>query len=386
MKNEKTKTYLLEIILSALLLITLIISKKITYITLALLLLTYTITIKITIKQKNIFSIYKKQILISMISLGLIYIGIFYMFGFYAYNFSRTPTLLNLNTLYKYIIPLTIIIISTEEIRQTFILKNGTIKILKKQIDLSKIILFINMVLIDVLIYIRLYDITKLDDFITVIGFIVFASVSCNMLYNYITKRYGNKSTITYKLITTLYIYIIPIIPNMYIYFRSFIRMIYPDIIYLILEHTYSKTNFVIANKDKNKNIIRTTTTLIICTLITMLISCQFKYGILVIGSESMTGTINIGDTIIYEQYKNQTIKKGDIIIFNNSGIKTIHRVIKIENINKETRYTTKGDANELEDLGYITNENIIGIKKLRIKFIGYPTIWLRELFNKWKE
>ena len=96
-----------------------------------------------------------------------------------------------------------------------------------------------------------------------------------------------------------------------------------------------------------------------------------------------MTGTINVGDTIIYEQYKNQTIKKGDIIIFNNSGIKTIHRVIKIENINKETRYTTKGDANELEDLGYITKENIIGIKKLRIKFIGYPTIWLRELFNK---
>ena len=83
--------------------------------------------------------------------------------------------------------------------------------------------------------------------------------------------------------------------------------------------------NNIYQSGRKNKNIIRTTTTLIICTLITMLISCQFKYGILVIGSESMTGTINIGDTIIYEQYKNQTIKKGDIIIFNNSGIKTIH-------------------------------------------------------------
>jgi len=44
--------------------------------------------------------------------------------------------------------------------------------------------------------------------------------------------------------------------------------------------------------------------------LITMLISCQFKYGILVIGSESMTGTINVGDAVIYESYNNETIKK----------------------------------------------------------------------------
>ena len=114
-----------------------------------------------------------------------------------------------------------------------------------------------------------------------------------------------------------------------------------------------------------------------------MLISCQFKYGILVIGSESMTPTINIGDAIIYKQYKNQIIKKGDIIIFNNSGIKTVHRVTKIENINNEIRYTTKGDANESEDIGYITKEDIIGIKIIKIKYIGYPTIWIRELFNK---
>ncbi len=378
MKKEKIKLYILEVLLFVFLLIAIIISKRITYITLSISLITYTILLKITIKKKKILSIYKKQVFISMIFFGLIYIGLFYIFGFYAYDFSKTPTSFGLKSIYRYILPLASIIITTEEIRQTLITQNGTIKILK--LDISKIILFINTVLIDILIYIRLYDIKELDDFLTIMGFITFASISCNMLYNYITKRYGNKSVIIYKLITILYIYIIPVIPNMYIYFRSFLRMIYPYIIYLILEQTYSKKKLRVTYKDKN---IITITTLIITTLITMLISCQFKYGILVIGSESMTPTINIGDTVIYEQYKNQKLKKGDIIVFNSLGIKTIHRITKIENINNEIRYTTKGDSNESEDIGYITKENIIGIKKQKIKYIGYPTIWLRELFNK---
>ncbi len=377
MKNKKT--YILQLLLFILLFVALIVSSKIKYTILGLLLLSYTILIKTILKIKKPISIYKKQIFIFMISFGLIYIGLFYLFGFYIYDFSKTPTTLNIKTLYKYIIPLTIIIISSEEIRQTFIFQN------EKQ-NLPKILLFINTVLIDVLIYIRLYDITRFDEFLTIMGFIIFASVSCNMLYNYITKRYGNKSVIAYKLIIILYNYIIPVIPNMYIYFRSFLRMIYPYIIYLILEQTYSKTNFALAYKDKKKNIIKITLTLIISTLITMLISCEFKYGILVIGSGSMTGTIDIGDAVIYEQYKNQKINEGDIIIFNVMGIKIVHRVIKIENINNEIRYTTKGDANEKEDIDYITKENIIGIKKFKIKLIGYPTIWLRELFNNWKE
>lgn len=384
MKKEKFKLYILEILLLIFLLIAIIISKRITYITLAISLTIYTILLKITITKKKILSFHKKQILISMILFGIIYIGLFYIFGFYAYDFSKSPTSFGLKSIYRYILPLTLIILATEEIRQTLLTQNGTINILKKQLDISKIILFINTVLIDVLIYIRLYDIKELDDFLTIMGFITFASISCNLLYNYITKRYGNKSVIIYKLITILYIYIIPIIPNMYIYFRSFLRMIYPYIIYLILEQTYSKKKLRVTYKEKN--IITITTTLILTTLITMLISCQFKYGILVIGSESMTPTINIGDAIIYKQYKNQIIKKGDIIIFNNSGIKTVHRVTKIENINNEIRYTTKGDANESEDIGYITKEDIIGIKIIKIKYIGYPTIWIRELFNKWKE
>lgn len=48
------------------------------------------------------------------------------------------------------------------------------------------------------------------------------------------------------------------------------------------------------------------------------------------------------------------------------------------------TIYITKGDANENVD-SFETEENkVLGIVKYRVKYIGYPTIWITEkIFNK---
>mgnify|MGYP003317826042 CR=1 FL=1 len=43
------------------------------------------------------------------------------------------------------------------------------------------------------------------------------------MLYNYITCRYGSKGVIVFRLITVLFVYIIPIVPDIFIFFRKII-------------------------------------------------------------------------------------------------------------------------------------------------------------------
>ena len=114
-----------------------------------------------------------------------------------------------------------------------------------------------------------------------------------------------------------------------------------------------------------------------------MLISCQFRYGILVIGSGSMTGTINKGDAIIYErQHKDEEIKIGDIIVFYNDKVKVIHRVIDKKDFGNGIHYYTKGDANPNKDEGYRTEETIIGKVKLRVPYMGQLTIMLNEFFE----
>ena len=74
------------------------------------------------------------------------------------------------------------------------------------------------MVLIDLLIYTEVYDLAKLDDFLTILGFVFFASLSCNLLYNYIANRNGVRGIIIFRLITVLFVYIIPIVPDVFIF------------------------------------------------------------------------------------------------------------------------------------------------------------------------
>ena len=115
---------------------------------------------------------------------------------------------------------------------------------------------------------------------------------------------------------------------------------------------------------------------------VVMLISCKFRFGALVIGSESMTGELNVGDTVIYERYDGEIIEEGQVIVFEKDKVAVIHRVVGIERINGVTRYYTKGDANDGLDTGYRTSSDIIGITKFKVSYIGYPTLWLRSLFE----
>jgi signal peptidase I len=58
-----------------------------------------------------------------------------------------------------------------------------------------------------------------------------------------------------------------------------------------------------------------------------------------------------------------------------------VHRVVDIKEVNGVIRYYTKGDANKQKDTGYVVKEDIVGVVKFKVKYIGYPTLALREMF-----
>ena len=185
-----------------------------------------------------------------------------------------------------------------------------------------------------------------------------------------------------YRLITTLYPYIIPITPDIYDYFKAIMQILYPYIIYVIIDITFRKNVHAVKKPNKVREILSYTVFMIAVVSISMLISGKFKYSILVIGSGSMSGTINKGDAIIYESYKKQSLKEGDIIVFKKDNIQVIHRIVDIKKINNQVRYYTKGDNNVSMDEEYRTNSDIVGIYKFRIPGIVYPTINLKERFS----
>ena len=384
MKKDRLKIYILELLLVAILFFTLFASNINLRWFLAIILLVFMFVVYFLIKKRGIKSVYDKQVLILMLIFALIYLGIFYLLGVTYYGFEKTKYIFTIKSIYRYIIPTTIIIICSEIIRFILISQDGSFKIKGKQVSFSGVLIYLSMILIDYIIYANIYNLNNLDDFLSAIGFVLFATMSNNLLFNYLSKRFGPKSIILFRLVTVLYIYIFPVIPSVYLFLRTFLRMLYPFIIYLVIERTYAKSSFVVSFKDKKKNIFSTFSLLVFVTLLIMLISCQFKYGIIVIGSDSMTGTINRGDAIIFKRYDHkEKIKKDEIVLFDFNGLKTIHRVVEIKNVNGRDRYYTKGDANKNMDNKYRFIDEIDGVYLFKIKYIGKPTLWLRSLFKK---
>ena len=374
MKKDKIKLYILEIIL-IIILINFLTSTKLlnNRMILAGVLLVYSVLVKFLIRKSTVVDIKTKKITKIVIITALLYVGIYYTFGIYS-GFYKALHKLGINTFIKYILPITIMIISSEYIRNKFISIENKI---------SKILNYIIGVLIDIAIYYNLYNFSKLDQFLISIGYLIFASLAGNLLYNYISKRFGYKPVIYYRLITVLYIYVIPITPDVYIFFKSFFRMLYPLIVYYIIEDNYSGSKDDRVDKKNNKTNIISIISFVIMTVFIMLISCKFRFGALVIGSGSMSGTIEKGDVVIYDDETTKDIDIGDIIVFDNGQITVVHRVIDISNVNNTKVYITKGDNNKTKDDGYVKEENIFGKVVLTVPDVGLPTIYLHDVFTK---
>ena len=101
------------------------------------------------------------------------------------------------------------------------------------------------------------------------------------------------------------------------------------------------------------------------------------------IASDSMIPAYSRGDALIIGKCDVDNIEVGDILVFKNNNAIVTHRVIKKEVVNNEIRFTTKGDNNKAKDDIISTSSNVIGKAHFVIKYVGFPTIWINEVFNR---
>ena len=97
----------------------------------------------------------------------------------------------------------------------------------------------------------------------------------------------------------------------------------------------------------------------------------MFGYKSYIIKTNSMEPTININDVVINKDVSQEEINVGDVITFLHNGEVITHRITKIENDGDITKYTTKGDNNNIEDTFKITYEEIKGKHVLTIPYLG---------------
>lgn len=314
------------------------------------------------------------QVTITMLLIGIVQIVLYLLTGFLE-GFSKNAISMSFNRFLTVILPIILILAVIELLRYMI-----SVKFEKN--NLIRILSITMFVLFDVTLFGSNVSFNSLDSLLEFLGITFFPSLVSNIVFDDMVVKYGYKPILVYRLLTTLCYYMLPIVPNMYILFRAIARIVIPLIFYFILSYMYDRVTFQEVLKVKPKISISSIIILILVIIMAGLISCEFRYGILTIGSGSMTGTLNKGDIAFFEKFNGQELEIGDIIIFKRGKRNIVHRITQVGIFNDEYVYITKGDKNKVEDNGYVYQKDIQGIVHYRIKYIGYPSIWIRNLFN----
>lgn len=98
-----------------------------------------------------------------------------------------------------------------------------------------------------------------------------------------------------------------------------------------------------------------------------------------VIISGSMQPELNIGDIVIAKGTNKEELKVGDIICFRQGQSVVTHRISEIIEINDDIEYKTKGDNNNSQDSGTITEKLIEGKVINKIPYLGNFLLMLQQ-------
>ena len=343
----------------------------------AVLLLPAAVLIPLFFKKRNILSINKNQVLLVVSVIAVLYVMLHYLTGL-EFGFYKNLYRLNLSNFFKFLLPIAAIITFSEVVRYVLLAQNDRI---------TCALCYLSCVIADMLICSNIPAVTSFARFMDLIAGALFPALISNLLYNYLSKRYGIYPNLVFRAITVLHAYIIPVVPGISESLTNLFKLFLPIVIYLFIDSLYEKKRRYALSKSsplwRILSKILTVVVVIIMIGTMMLISNQFYFGAYVIATDSMTGELNRGDVAIYESYEDQLIKEGQVIVFEQGNNMIVHRVVDIKIINEKTRYYTKGDANEDLDAGYITDDDIVGLVNLKLPYLGYPTLWVRSLFAR---
>lgn len=373
MTKDKRVLYATSLIIFAVFFAALFVDMGSSKVVAAIMLVPITPAVYFLIKKRSSLSINKKEVLLLSLIIPFIYAILLHVTGLF-FGYYKNPYFVRPEIILKIIIPFAVITIGSEIIRYV---------LLSQKSKFVSVVTFLTCVVIELLMFASIPEIRTFNKFMDLVGMTLFPALSANIYYHYVSKNFGAWPNIAFRLITTLYIYFVPTAAAIPDALSACIKILFPIFLLAFVSSLYSNQKKKAVQKKKSKlGTVATVLTVIVLILLAMLVSCQFRFGALVIATDSMTGEINKGDVIIYERYESQPIKEGQVIVFSENKTKIVHRVVDIQNIGGEYRYFTKGDANEDWDSGYRTQADIVGTTDIKVSYVGYPTLWLRELLK----
>lgn len=316
------------------------------------------------------------------IQLSIIVTMLFFLLSYLSgliLGFLKNSYSISVLSVLKNITCFSVMIISEEIIRE-MVAKRCNVK------KLPLVILTIAYILFDLVLVFNVNSVnTNLKIFVFVCN-TVLPIIARNLLCSYLAYNIGATPGIIYRLAMTLYPYILPIVPDLGYYISSVFGILVPYIIYILISKLIKDSEKIKLSPIK-KNLWYINIPLIVMLLfIVSLVSGIFKYQIMAIGSGSMEPIIQVGDAVIFSKLKESEkmdADVGEVLVFMHNGKYITHRIVnKYVDSEGELVYQTKGDKNNDNDNFAVHKSDVVGVVKLKINYIGLPSIWVQNLFR----
>lgn len=319
-------------------------------------------------------SLRSREVLLLSGVFGVLFVALTELTGTFL-GFYKNPYFVTAKTAFTTVLPEVLLIVGSELLRVRVVTQ--------KKNRVASVAIFVACVAAEVLAFGSLAGIRTINQAMDLIGMTLVPAITGGVLYHFVAKRYGAAPNIVYRVLSSLYIYFIKNTTALSEALVACAKILLPLGILALLIALYEKKPKTVRGRGSKIASSLITWVLLILTVATaMLVSCQFRFGALVIATDSMTGEINVGDVIVYERYDGEPLAVGDVIVFQRNSIKVVHRIIEVGCVEGEYRYVTKGDHNEVRDAGYVTEKDIVGTTNVKLPFVGHPALWLNHIIE----
>lgn len=206
----------------------------------------------------------------------------------------------------------------------------------------------------------------------------VLPSIAKNVLFSYAAIYCSYIPAVIYEMTTHLYLWLSPILPNSPWVMTAIIDTVIPIILFLYIRYTKNKLDIF----RTRENIINSDPRQIIPLVVLIILAIWFALGIfpikpVAIASASMEKALCVGDVSMIKKCGPNDVNVGDIIEYQMEGYTVVHRIVQKTQRNGEFYFITQGDNNNSPDAFEVTEEQLIGKVIFKIRYLGYPAIWL---------
>ncbi len=314
----------------------------------------------------------KKDIFTCSVIATLVYIIVYLISGLFV-TFGKNPYSTNLIGVITNMWILGSVVLFKEYIRYKLI--NNVYE--KDKVKIA-ILISVIYILIDAELYRHLITSITALGFLKYIAQTILPLIVKNALYSYIDMNSDIKPVLVYELLTKLYMWTSPILPNSPWIMNSIIEIVIPMMFYLYIMYIKSKKTAFKVKDELIDNDPKSYIPFIVSIILVILFSIGvFSVQPVAIATGSMEKELYIGDVAVVKKCNANDVIEGDIIQYRMDGYSVIHRVIKKEQKQGQIYFITKGDNNRQPDMSPVTENQLMGKVIFKIKYIGYPAIWL---------